>query len=485
MNTDIQRRKILTGLIGAAATSCMPIMRHAKADDGLLDQITANVEKVANGETKILRMLIPQGCYANVAPVIAEFRERTGITVETVETPVDDINTQLLLDSMSGESNYDLALPATFGVPDLVSSGAITPLTDFAEKYEPAGYRDEILYNIGDRFDGELYGFQTDGDAYVMFYHKDFLDSGQEQTRYADQFGRELAVPDTWQELDRQMAFFNRPNENMFGGLLFRSPGYLAWEWWVRFHAKGYWPLSEALVPQIDSDAGVTALEEMIRATEHLAPGVHTLGLFENWERFSKGDVYCNIGWGGTQKYLNSDKSGMKNRLQYGPTPGGIVDGELLLTPYFNWGWNYVVTVNAQAPELAYLFALFASTTEMSTVSVRQADGFFDPFRHEHYQDEGIREAYSPEFLKVHEQSLISAIPDLYLASQSQYFSALSDGLQNAMSKKLDPRRALERVADQWNLISQRSDKGAQQTRWKNLRDKYPENVRKRLKDID
>lgn len=484
MSPNIRRRRILAGIAGLVTASTVPTIRHASASQDLLERIAADAKRVSAGKTQTLRLLIPEGCYDNVQPIITTFMDKTGIKVETVETLVDDINTQLLLDSMSGESNYDLALPATFGLPDLVSSRAIIPLTQFAKRYEPTGYRDDILYKIGDSFDDELYGFQTDGDAYVMFYHQELLESSEEQARYADQFGYALAIPDTWQELDQQMAFFNRPDENLHGGLLFRSAGYLAWEWWVRFHAKGYWPLSESLVPQIDSSAGVEALEEMIRATDHLAPGVRKLGLFENWERYSRGDVYCNIGWGGTQKYLNSDKSDMKNRLKYGPTPGGIVDDELLLTPYFNWGWNYVVTVNTQTPELAYLFALFASTPEMSTASVREADGFFDPFRPEHYLDDGIKNAYSSEFLEVHEKSLKSAIPDLYLTGQSQYFTALSDGLQNALIGKTGPALALKRVADQWNLITERSGKDAQKSRWINLRNKYPENVRNRLKDI-
>lgn len=485
MQLDHHRRRMLAGIAGATAAFVVSPIWQAHARSNLIEKITARVKVLAEGGDKSLRILIPNGCADNLVPVISQFASRTGVTVQMVESPVDDINTQLLLDSMQGESNYDLALPATFGLPDLVSSNALLSLTDYAKRFEPPGYRDGILYSVGDSFDDELFGFQTDGDAYVMFYNKRLLLSSEEQARYSDQFGRTLAIPDTWQELDQQMAFFNRPDQGLYGGLLFRTPGYLAWEWWVRFHAKGYWPLSDSLVPQIDSPAGVAALEEMISATKHLAPEVTTLGLFDNWERFSRGDVYCNIGWGGTQKYLNSPKSGMKDQLLYGPTPGGYVDGKLLLTPYFNWGWNYVVTINSKLPELAYLFALFASTPSMSTASVREPNGFFDPFRPEHYLDEGIKNTYSPEFLAVHENSMKSSIPDLYLAGQSQYFGALTDGLQNSLSGKVDAESALKQVAVQWNLISRRAGRDLQITRWRNLKSKYPENVRSRLKDYD
>jgi multiple sugar transport system substrate-binding protein len=478
------RRRFLTQASGAALASIVPGFVSADTTDDLHHVVSTLAKKLADGRVAKLRLLMPHGCEANLQPVIAAFKLKTGITIETVSAPVDEMNTKLSLDRMSGADDYDLALPATFGLPDLVYSGAIIPLTRYAEKYEPSGFRDGILYDIGDSFDSEVYGFQADGDAYTMFYLRELLENVEEKARYADNFGVALEIPDTWPELDRQMAFFNRPEANLSGGLLFRTPGYLAWEWWVRFHAKGYWPLSESLVPQINSDAGLEALEEMIRASESLAPETRTLGLFENWERFSEGNVYCNIGWGGTQKYLNSDKSKVRGRMLYGPTPGGLVDGELLQTPYFNWGWNYVVTATSKHQELAYLFALFASTPAMSAASVRQTEGFFDPFRSEHYQDEGIQNAYSKEFLKVHEKSLRSSIPDLYLALQSDYFQALSEGLNRALVGKTSPERALQRIALQWALITSRTDLTLQKSRWKNLRQKYPPTARRLLRDI-
>ena len=487
--TNFRRRKVLSYVTFGLPASFFPIStlsntNESNTDDNFHLHVAMIAKKLVAKRKPSLRILVPRGSEDNITPLVSAFQGIAGIAVDIISTPVDEINTQLLLDSMSGESEYDLALPATFGLPELVASGAIISLTKYARKYEPSGYRDKFLYSIGDTYDSELYGFQTDGDAYTMFYLQEFLEDETNRKRYADKFGIELDVPLTWPELDRQMQFFNRKAEGVYGGLLFRTPGYLAWEWWVRFHAKGYWPFSESLEPQIDSDAGVEALEEMIRATEFLAPETKTLRLFENWERFSKGDVYCNIGWGGTQKYLNSTASNIRGKMRFGPTPGGVVNGKLLLTPYFNWGWNYVVTKDSKQPELSYLFALFASSPAMSTISVRQKNGYFDPFRQEHYNDTEIQNVYSKEFLKVHEQSLQSAIPDLYLANQSQYFTALSDGLAQALSGKLSADKALRKVAQQWNITTSRSDKILQKQRWMNLRQKYPANVAQLLRDI-
>lgn len=478
------RRDMIVGLTSAMSLAAFPKTPRAGTTLAVHDFAAQKVRELRRGREIELRLLLPNGSGANVRPVVEAFRQATGITVHMIETPVDDINLQLTLDTLGGGGDYDLALPATFGLPDLVDSRAIVPISEFARKYEPSGFRDDILYQIGDTFDDQIYGFQTDGDAYVMFYHKDMLDDADEQARFADKFGQALGIPDTWEELDRQIRYFNRPDEGQSGGLLFRTPSYVTWEWWVRFHAKGYWPLSEDLTPQIEGEAGIVALEELIAITDCLSPEVATLGLFENWERYAEGNVYCNIGWGGSQKFLNGQNSKMRNRMVFGPTPGGMVDGELLVTPYFNWGWNYVVTAQAAHPEIAYLFALFASSSEMSTRAVSQQEGYFDPFRAEHYQDAAIRKAYSEDFLRVHFDSMQNAIPDLYLAHQGEYFRVLSDWLNRALRKEVSAQEAMKRVAENWMLISVRTDFEKQKDRWLRLRAKYPATVGARLRDI-
>jgi len=483
LDPHITRRQFLATLGSIAAGDAVPALGK-EGGEGLHVYAAAHAKALSRSGGSELRLLLPEGSEENLRPVVDAFLEATGIRVELLAVAVDDISAQLSLEAMSGESRHDVALPATFALPDLVTSGAIRSLSAYAAMHEPSNYRDGLLYGIGDRFDGELYGYQTDGDVYLMFYLQELLEKPEEKARYADQHGEALAVPETWQQLDRQMAFFNRPGEGLSGGLLFRTPGYLAWEWWARFHAKGIWPFSPRLVPQIAGDEGVEALEEMIRATASLAPETRTLGLFDNWKRYAKGDVYCNIGWGGSQKYLNGEASAVRGRLSYRPTPGGQVQGELMRIPYFNWGWNYVVTTGCRQPEMAYLFALFASTPEISTASVREAGGYFDPFRAEHYEDNEIRRIYSDEFLEVHRESLAQAIPDLYLESQGQYFGALSDWLDRAMAGKVSPDVALQRVAQQWEQISSRAGRESQIERWAALRSRYPVEVAALLRDL-
>lgn len=444
--------------------------------------VCQKVRELSGAGNKSITVLFPKGSLANLQPVATRFAKETGVDVRYVEAPLDDINSKILLANLIGDTSFDVALPATFGIPDLAQAGAIRNLDAFAAEYEPADFQTSSLYSLGDYYKGSLYGYQTDGDAYVMFYNRDFLENSANQDQFEDKYGRPLAIPKTWHELDETSAFFHRPDQNTYGGSLFRTAGYLPWEWWIRFHSKGFFPFDNDMNPQINNEAGVVALVELIAASGNLDPRTRSDNLFQNWASFSEGRSFCNIGWGGTQKFLNSPNSRMRDRLAFGPTPGGLLEGQLLKTPYFNWGWNYVVSSNSPEAEVAYLFTLYACSPFVSTESIGHADGYFDPFRPSHYQDPQVIDIYSEAFLETHRDSLLNAIPDLYLNGQSEYFGALRENLAAAMTGKLTAREALDRTASQWRLTTFQLGAESQNEQWLFLKSRYPAELRKLLK---
>lgn len=484
----LSRRHFLasTGM-GTAALALSPKLFGARA--AAAEASAANVhlaaaeaaKKLAQGRTVKLTILEPSGSLGNVKPVAERWTRDTGIAVDYVEVPLGEINQKVLLEAVAKTGSFDIALPASFGIPDLAESGILVNLDQYVQKYEPADYNADMLYTIGNYYKGNLYGYGTDGDTYLMFYNKSWLDNGDERKAFADKHGWELKVPDTWEELDTLLAWFHRPDKNMYGGALFRTQYFIAWEWWGRFHAKGFYPLADDLTPQINNEAGVAALAELIAASKYLYPGAKSNGLFENFEAYGQADKFANIGWGGTQKFLNSDKSKLKGKLAFGLMPGGKVKGELLRAPYFNWGWNYVVSSVSKEPEIAYLYTLYACSPELSTIAVRDIGGYFDPYRSVHYQDPQIQAAYTPEFLAVHQDSMKNSIPDLYLKGQGEYFDELRVNIAAADAGTKSPKQALDDTARSWQRITRRMGARSQAVQWTFLKSMYPINVRRRL----
>ena len=482
------RRKLLKKSGTIALASQIPVnalIANASTNKFQLEnldaQITEQVKKLTSGKQITLSILQPKGSLGNVKPVGDVFTEATGVKINYIEASLDEINAKILAQSLSNKTYFDISLPATFGLPDLIEAGSIRSLGEFVEKYEPTNFNNNMLYPIGDSYKNNFYGYQTDGDTYLMFYNKAWLKNEKENENFISEYGYPLDIPKTWEQLDQMIKFFHRPENNMYGGALFRNKDYIAWEWWTRFHAKGYYPFDKSLRPQIDNDAGISSLTELVNTTNHLYPQAKTNGLFENWEAFAEGNIFCNIGWGGTQKYLNGPTSKIRDNLAFGPTPGGYVNNKLLQTPYFNWGWNYTISSFSKEPEIAYLFTLYACSPKMSTEAVKFADGYFDPFRTEHYSDKEIKNTYSEPFLAAHKFSMENSIPDLYLSGQGEYWDILKENIDLTDQGTLDPKTALETTAKAWNQISSRYGIKEQLEQWSFLKNNYPENIRTKL----
>ena len=298
----ISRRAILrAGGIGTAAiaggSSLLNWARPAGAATNLAgagEEIARTAKELAKGRNITLRILEPSGSLGNIKPVADLWTAATGIKVSYIEVPNGEISQKVLLEAVSKAGSFDIALPAGFSIPDLAASGILVNLDKLAQKHEPAGFRQSILYSASQFYKGNFYGYNTDGDTYLTFYRKDWIEDPKFAKPYSDKFGVPLAVPDSWSELDRQLAFFHQPDKGQYGGALFRSQYFIAWEWWVRFHAKGFFPFTDDLTPQINNEAGIQALAELVAASKSLYPGARTNGLFENFEAYGKVQVPRN-----------------------------------------------------------------------------------------------------------------------------------------------------------------------------------------------
>lgn len=411
-----------------------------------------------------LRLLIPKGSEDNIKPIAKQFEAKGLGKIKIDMADVDSLASTIITTTLANKQNFDIALPPTFALPELVQIGALKPLDNFISKYEPSNFSEGLLYSHGNKVNNNSFGYQVDGDCYVMFYNRPMLEDKEHQARFSEQHGFQLKVPDTWEKLDKMIEYFGSLSENQLGGSLFRNRDYVAWEWWLRFHEHRTLPFNDNLEPLIATDAGIKALEDLVNVTQYLDPRTKNDGLFDNWSSFSEGNSFCNIGWGGTQKFLQ--KKGFKD-LSYGKTPGAS---------HFNWGWNFVVGANSNNAEAAYLYSLYSSTPENSATAIAQAGGYFDPFRSEHYTDPRIIEIYSSDFLKVHKESLANAIPDLYLPQRTELWSALSAAIDYALDKKLSPKAALTSAARQWRKILKQEDKETLTKQWISLRSNYPKN---------
>ena len=127
--TGITRRRLMQGTAaGVAGYALSPwIGSSARAEAGDLATIhetaAAEAKKLAGGRPITLKIMQPSGSLGNVKPVADRFTDATGIKFDYLEVPLGEINQKVLLEAVSKSGSFDLALPATFGIPDLAESG--------------------------------------------------------------------------------------------------------------------------------------------------------------------------------------------------------------------------------------------------------------------------------------------------------------------------------------------------------------------------
>ncbi|MCK5944952.1 MAG: extracellular solute-binding protein [Planctomycetes bacterium] len=443
--------------------------------------VAERARRARAGRSVAIRLLYPEGSWANLDPVTTAFTAATGVEFVRVPVRVDETALHILTTTLARRQDWDVALPATFALPDLVAVGCLRDLTELAREHEPASIRAGMSFDVGDYHQDRLYGYQTDGDSYLVTYNRRLLEDDDHNRAFRARHGRDLGVARTWRELDEMMAFFAGADGGRHPSTLFRTTGYTAWEWWMRFASKGRLAFDGAFDPTIDSDEGVAALRELCAATSSQYGAAGSNGLFENWKAFGSGDYFCNLGWGGSQKALRGPDSAIRDDLLVASPPGAdAADGPARIG-YFNWGWNYCVGSGCAEAEIAYLFCLYAVCPEPSLRAVRR-DGFFDPFRAEHYRDERIRSVYGAQFLAEHERSMAVAMPDLYLRGQTEYFDVLRRFVRAAAVGEIEPEVAMRTAADSWRRTTERLDVDSQQRQWASLLRRYPEALREFLR---
>jgi multiple sugar transport system substrate-binding protein len=140
----------------------------------------------------------------------AEFEKQTGITasIEQVARPLwsERKVRELLQDS----GIYDVVFVG--GGDDLVwvkTKGHVLPLDDYLSEET----KSQMI--LADTFtqDGKLIGAPQYFNFPMLFYRKDLLEDPQEQADFKAQYGRDLTVPKTYDELLEVAEFFNRPPE--------------------------------------------------------------------------------------------------------------------------------------------------------------------------------------------------------------------------------------------------------------------------------
>jgi multiple sugar transport system substrate-binding protein len=435
------------------------------------EEAAAPTEEAAK-EAVTIKMLVMAGPQSFVLDKYAgAYEEKTGVKVEYDTVPFQEIFEKMMAERIAETKTYDMFQYYAWWKGDLIASDILKDVTSFIEKNGDQDLYDDIVpfYKWqGLSFGDKIYGVPWDGDMMAFYYRKDLYEDQEIKDLFMDEYGRELTVPSTWDELIETSKFFN---EHKFKTTDYRTgeeyqvnngisiwcarPG-LHWIWGDIFLSQGGEWFTEDGVPGINTEAGIYAVETVKELIKYAPEGVLNYGFTENDQALTSGLVAQSIDWVDIWAEHTTDRSRIAH-AKGTPCPLGIAEvpgGKPMVG-----GWYAGVYSLSDHAEEAYKFLVYLARPEQSVWSVTdKSNTGINPFLvNGHFKNPEVRESEAfdyPEALDILLECANSAGTSLLIPHGVEYTEIFEAEIAKAIVGQISAKEALDNAAEQWTELN-------------------------------
>lgn len=415
-----------------------------------------------------------------------QFSDLTGANVDVVHVPFGDLFQRILIPFQTGQAAYDVMFYGSLWIGDLQGYLAPVPeayLNTTGMLDVTANYIDVATWN------GQMVQFPVDGDRHYLKYRTDVFDNPDMQARYESETGRELRVPETWDEYNEIAAFFSgwdwdgdgTPNfgsaevakrdDLMFSAFISRAAPYAK-----NPNVKGgfFFDL-ETMEPLINTPGFVRALELFVEAQEAFPPGGSNFGLGDEIFSFGGGQTLLSYSWDDAFIQAMESDSPIRNKVAAAPLPGasevwnrdtGTWDQFEVpnRAPYITWGWTSAVSNLSSNQDMAFDYLCFFSNEANATLDLQIGRFGVNPYRSSHF-DPAFWESklgWEPKTATTYVETLsamdtsTNRVFDLRVPGVNQFMTSMAAGVADALAGQKSPQAALDGVAAEWRQIVER-----------------------------
>lgn len=352
----------------------------------------------SNEKPESLRVLYTTA-EANAAALQAQvpaFKEEFGIDLAIDTQPYDALQQKVFSEFASSSDYYDIVVVDTPWAPALV--GNLEPLSEYLvndelneepqsgiSDYIPKVFFDTAVYDASDSLQQfpnpedpaeieritaenfDVYGLPIQSNVSVMGYRKDLFDNPDQKSAFQAEYGRELTVPETWDEYAEVAEFFTQPDKNLYGTTVMAGVG----EWATTdfktllagMGGDGHM-VSDDLSLAFNSPEGVEALEtyrELIESGS-VPPGSTSASWEETATSFDNGLTAMTTNFHALELADSVDGG----EIAYAPVPTADDAG-----PHFG-SWMLSINKNSNNKDWAYRAISWLTSSETQTAMTEQ-----------------------------------------------------------------------------------------------------------------
>jgi multiple sugar transport system substrate-binding protein len=430
-----------------------------------------------------------------------EFEAATGATVTIIEDPIGEAFPKLLDDQASGTNQYDAAMIGMWWLGELVAGDYLLPYDDFysdtSGKFPQFTFEDELPGMQALRmYDGMKYAVPYDCDGQVLYYRRDLLEDPTHQQAFKDEYGYDLNVPTTWEQLrDIAKYFTGKPlggdagnghgismhlkvgGQGMYHYMALSAPYVIGPE-----NTKLYWFDPDNLEPLVESEGHRRAMAIYSELVQYGPEAMAGWALGEAWDYFLRGNAVFTYSWGDVGALAVERNAFVKGRIGTAPLPGTMayvnpktgedyqVDQPNVVGNTTGGSWSGVIMKSSDEPELAYYWlALLATEPKQRFYAARGTDGV-DPGKV--YQilppsgtgnvDDYVAQGWDPKDAEEYTHAYFEnfqnplQLPYLRIPGTFEYWTAMDVRLSEAVTGQSTPEEALQNMAQDFRDINDR-----------------------------
>ncbi|MEX0448166.1 extracellular solute-binding protein [Spiribacter sp. 221] len=415
-----------------------------------------------------------------------QFAELTGAEVEVVHVPFGDLFQRIMIPFQTGQDAYDVLFYASLWVGDFNPYLATVP-----EAYRNSSGMQGLTDTTRDvgMWGGEMKQYIMDGDRHYLKFREDIFSDPEMQARFLEETGRELTVPETWEEYNEVAKVFSgwdwdgdgEPNygsaevvkrdDLMFSAFISRAAPYAK-------HPDvegGFFFDLETMEPLINNPGWVRGLELFVDAQEAFPPGGTNFGLGDEIFSFGGGETLMSYSWDDALIQAQQEDSPIRNEVNTAMLPGArevwnreTGEWDTFEEPnraaYITWGWTSAVSEASQNKDMAFDYLCFFAN-EANTKHDLQIGRFgVNPYRADHFDSEfwAGELGWDPDMAAQYVETLQSIdgydnrVFDLRVPGVGQFMTSLAAGVAEAVAGQSTPQEALDGVAEEWTQIVER-----------------------------
>lgn len=229
-----------------------------------------------------------------VSAVAPLFEELSGAEVVIESIPGEQFVDKLQLD-LNNTQKYDVVLSPIANLHSFAMAGKVEPLEPLIESYAGETYdTDDFLTGLFETYgyyNGQMVAIPYKPDVELLFYRKDLFEDETLKAAYKEKYGNDLKVPETNEELLTVAEFFTKsanPDSPVDYGY---STNMLKGCTRLLFYNRGGDDINENLEPNMNNEAGLQAIDYMLKLQEFAPKEWMQMGWDEANQFFANGNA--------------------------------------------------------------------------------------------------------------------------------------------------------------------------------------------------